>query len=1147
MSSLMQQIFNTQDAPKILDDIVKELLSDSASDFSQLQDFLSKEEFETLHPILIKINSFFRDLQEIQMFKKIWKSVTECNHDNPDGTHMIFHMESKLERHLVIACLETGLQSLKLNITDNHQIFIYMITALFHDIGKPPSQCINNVYNHKSYKGHGWMGQVIWTKIMNAFRLNNKEKCESYLSIDEQDLIGKGIGYHMCGLHRSDCECKLTQMLQTYLTILPVSVQNLLMVLNMGDVLGSRKEDFDIQKYLESRESWRNILGRQNNLEVAFENISNWYNGIIITLQGLSGSGKSTTADHIKSILGENCVCIERDFIMATCIFEWLNQPENDPIKTLELSIQGKDKRKKLLEKFGMTQDELDNLITNCQADIKNLETGNGYTLAYSLYKDLQFASLVNSRMRRITKQALRDRKIVIGDSMIYGTNDHKQVLPDEIATAFRVSIYNVEPTNATTAVAERRGMDLKTFTNRMRKGYGFEHLSKGKNSVMEANLHNKAEFPKLVFDLDTPFMRLIQSPLVNGIDPFVTQFVTQLPKLLEILPNNFKVDKAKNDYILDDPMALSIFLNPLIKKFEGNMDAVTEYLASLGYILKDASLHEYRLCNVSPKTTFYLITYREGMVNWNTYYCHATRGAAFYVKDNQIQVIKAGPPKSPEIQSLKTKESDVDTQDSNQRLGYGHAFMQNVLTNQETSEGMKFSISGKRDGSLSMWSVISVNSPHYNIIAEHILEAPIVDGSEWHPGKIATMLWNLPQKYGMSYGLILSSQNTLFVGTKDMMNWYLSAAILSTVEEPINKFHNCHEEELVAMLEPFAINMAKFVFNLTNSYPYLKNGTTTLSFEAICPNRTDPVNHKEHIEFACSYSTASNYLLGIRINLSDGSIGEWVPHFDLQKELKDCFMDPLYWETESVEFVNGIFDLLQTGDLSVFPKPDNLRVKDKEDWIEYETIDPEGFILYSSGGKLKFNNLSSKLKDTLYYILHKLEKYHDKKVPGQKYTWQDDILKLAGWYHDKYPIVSRMQQAQSILSEGIPEIISELSTKYESWFNSLTTDSNGNHILNIDTKRGPKTVTQRPGSIFQKPFVPLFINEKETISTISQLIHSKTEGVLGSNFMSEVKSAIMGNQEWLAQDEIDISNHKWKSMIEIAKMTHNSNYVSDE
>ena len=107
-----------------------------------------------------------------------------------------------------------------------------IVAALFHDIGKPPSQCVNHVYNHKSYKGHGWMGQVIWTKVMNAFRLNNKEKCESYLSIDEQDLIGKGIGYHMCGLHRSDCECKLTQMLQTYLTILPVSVQNLLMVLN---------------------------------------------------------------------------------------------------------------------------------------------------------------------------------------------------------------------------------------------------------------------------------------------------------------------------------------------------------------------------------------------------------------------------------------------------------------------------------------------------------------------------------------------------------------------------------------------------------------------------------------------------------------------------------------------------------------------------------------------------------------------------------------------------------------------------------------------------------------------------------------------------------------------------------------------------
>ncbi len=1145
MSTIIQTIYNNHNPEEIMDKIVSELIGYADSDFKEIQTLISLCDFIVLKPILIRIQNLFQDLSKLSSFKKLWTKVEECNHDNPDGSKMIFHLESRLDRHLVIACLETGIQSIRQEIKNEQLIFLNMVTALFHDIGKPSSQCINQVYNHKSYKGHGWMGQIIWTKLMNEFKFSNESKYLSYFTNKTHNLIGKGIGYHMCGLHRSDCDCKLTKMLQQYLTILPSDVQELLQVINRGDVLGSRKEDFDIDNYFKSREIWKEMLNIQNPLNIAFEDTKNWYNGIIITLNGLSGSGKSTTAKHIQSILGDSCVVIERDLIMAQCIFEWLNN-SNDPLKTMELSIQGKDKRSKLLQKFEMTQEELDKLIIDCKTDLLKLQTGKGYLLAYSLYKELQFSQLVNSKMRNITKYALRNRKIVVGDSMIYGTNDHKQVLPDEIATAFRIAIYNVESNIIEEGMALRRGMDLKSFSNRMRKGYGFEHLSKGKNSILEANLHNTSSFPKMIFDSDTPFFRIVHSPLIDGIDPFVTQVISQLPDLLKILPNTFQETKAKNDYILDDPKALSKFLNPLITKFEGNMDAVAEYLASLGYVLKDASLHEYKLSNTIPKTSFYLITYKEGMVKWNTYYCHATRGAAFYVKDYQIQVIKSGPPKSPEIQSLKTKQSDVDTQDSKQRLGYGHVYMQEVLTDDDNDDNINFTISGKRDGSLSMWSVVSTNSPHYNVIAEHIHEAPILADSDWHPSKIASMLWSLPHKYGFSFGLILSSQNTLFVGTKDMMNWYLSAAILSTTCEPIKSFHNCKEEDLVGMLQPFLINISKFVFNLSKTFPDLSQGSTTISFEAICPNRTDPVNHKEHIELACSYQNATNYLLGLRINFKDGSIGDWIPHFDIQKEMKGCFLDPLFWKTDSVEFINKIFDLLQTGDLSVFPIPDNLRIQDNPNWIDYESIDPEGFILYSTGGKLNFNNLSSKLKDTLYYILHKLEKYHDKKVPGQKYTWQDEILRLAGWYHSKYPIVSRMQQAQNILSNGIPEIISELSTKYENWFNDLDTDSDGNHILNIETKRGPKTIKQRDGSIFQKPFVPLFINDQETINIIGQLIHSKTEGVLGSNFMSEVKSAIMGNQEWLSQDEIDISNHKWKSMIEIAKMAHNSSYTEE-
>ena len=273
MRTIIQTIYNKHNPEEIMDKIAKELLENADSNFKEIQSIISVSDFGILKPILARIQNLFQDLLSLSSFKKLWNKVEGCNHDNPDGSKMIFHLESRLDRHLVMACLETGLQSISLDIKDEQVIFINMVTALFHDIGKPSSECINHVYNHKSYKGHGWMGQIIWIKLMNEFKYTNLAKYQSYFTEKSHHLIGKGIGYHMCGLHRSDCDCKLTRMLQQYLTILPSDVQELLQILNRGDVLGSRKDDFDIDNYFRSRDIWKGILNTQNPLNIAFENV----------------------------------------------------------------------------------------------------------------------------------------------------------------------------------------------------------------------------------------------------------------------------------------------------------------------------------------------------------------------------------------------------------------------------------------------------------------------------------------------------------------------------------------------------------------------------------------------------------------------------------------------------------------------------------------------------------------------------------------------------------------------------------------------------------------------------------------------------------------------------------------------------------
>ena len=321
---------------------------------------------------------------------------------------MIYHLESKLDRHLVFACLQSGICCLENSIDNDEFIFLTMVTALFHDIGKPVSENVNLTYNHKSYKGHGWMGQVLWIKIMLEFK--ESDDFNKYFSNNSHILVGQGIGYHMCGLHRSDCQNCLTQSLQKFLSILPNETKQLLMILNQGDVLGSVKRDFNLEMYLESRKAWAKYLTKENTLIEALSEIKNWYNGIIITLHGPSGSGKSTSAKHIKNILDDKAVWIQRDLIMIECIHKWLN--ENYEQTNIDF----------VSNQLKLDEDIFNNLLNQCISNKDVMHEGLGYKFAYSLYKKLNFSHLVNLTIRKKTKKALKEKKIIIGDSMIYGT-----------------------------------------------------------------------------------------------------------------------------------------------------------------------------------------------------------------------------------------------------------------------------------------------------------------------------------------------------------------------------------------------------------------------------------------------------------------------------------------------------------------------------------------------------------------------------------------------------------------------------------------------------------------------------------------------------------------------------------------------------
>ena len=198
----------------------------------------------------------------------------------------------------------------------------------------------------------------------------------------------------------------------------------------------------------------------------------------------------------------------------------------------------------------------------------------------------------------------------------------------------------------------------------------------------------------------------------------------------------------------------------------------------------------------------------------------------------------------------------------------------------------------------------------------------------------------------------------------------------------------------------------------LSLSHKEMEATNSTYAFEAICPNRLTPVTGYVHKELAISYSTGSCSLLGVKIGLGYENSGTFIPHVFLQKELLQSGLDdPLFWHVKTPEELA----ILQSGELAKMPKPNNLAC----DMKTYE-FDPEGALLYVN---VEGESISCKLKNHVYYIFHKFEKYGRTPCPGYK-NWFEFACKTQGWMRERYPIIARVQQIIDNYESKGPELV---------------------------------------------------------------------------------------------------------------------------
>lgn len=237
----------------------------------------------------------------------------------------------------------------------------------------------------------------------------------------------------------------------------------------------------------------------------------------------------------------------------------------------------------------------------------------------------------------------------------------------------------------------------------------------------------------------------------------------------------------------------------------------------------------------------------------------------------------------------------------------------------------------------------------------------------------LANFVLNYAKENNWEYIPIIRSNGTFMISDKmikslltGLKDHYLQKKIIT------NQIINNDQPDLIQLMSiliPLILNDSyQFINNIIKSTETMEN-LYCLSFEVICPNRTDLWGNVL-TELACSYSSGSFRFLGY--SYGDGtSYPQFVCHGACQEAIKLAGLDqPLFKKITINQEINQALELLvqvTNGSISEEQfisqwKPDDL------DSVLQIIIDAEGFVLLTDDGEY------SKIKTRSYYICHKLK-----------------------------------------------------------------------------------------------------------------------------------------------------------------------------
>jgi hypothetical protein len=585
------------------------------------------------------------------------------NHFHSENSKCCPHEES-LYDHLLNAAKIAFIKSKELKYSEINCIKAYL-TALFHDIGKPGTIFIREQI---SFKGHGIVGGAIlhnlWThEITDVFKLSKKDWGDICVCAD----------VHMCGyFHDQKSQDHIFNI-----QILPISVKEMLIILRFADIMSLLNDKcVDIKYGLK----WNSELEQQLNeeeekyIDTIKDDINE--NDIIkycqdkpkscyIQLLGSSGSGKTTFADKLITMLGpDKVVYISRDFELINASHKVLQIPLLVSHKEITPSI---------------------------------------YKTAYTFYsKNKSLSQIINSNMMKKAAIGLAEGKIVISDSLMHMyPNVRDQIIPPCVRDSYKINFWR----NRNEFFDDENKMGITLEEQLKLHGYKhvfypFHHIENWSKLISVTESYSCEELQQKLKD-DYALAHLSINIGFNGCNDHVVEHIVgkllMMHEYYKSIPRLPNIDQTMNLNLLD--------LVKLLNSING-IDSIIEFF----------TMYNFTINTKIP--TVIGIKYIDVVCDtWKPKWARQARGRFYSVIGDKVIELKSGLQRGIEI-SLKvndTKDINIDNKNDFTKYDDTQQYVLNAFSGKDNDiDGY---VSSKVDGSLGIINIYPKSSEQYSII----------------------------------------------------------------------------------------------------------------------------------------------------------------------------------------------------------------------------------------------------------------------------------------------------------------------------------------------------------------------------------------------------------------------------------------------